>query len=536
MSVSAPSPAVSAALRPPTRLAALAGLGALAAAGLAAWLPLLGLALALGAALLVLLRDVPMPALGRVLVVLAAAAAIMGPNLALPGARAAFAFRVLALLIALGLSAYLLTGGSVRVPAGLGTPLVLAGAWAGWSAVSIGWARSPLAAVRWTALLSLMLALMIGVALVMRTRRGARWVLGVLGVTLALAILVGIAEILIGVRLPTSSLANRVGAFAATSFFGNQNNFATALSLALPFLVALPVVFRDARVRIAGLAGALVAITMILFTGSKANLLAVGLILVALVALLALDRGGRRMLVGALAVVAVAAALIIPSLQGAGPIPLPREAVAKLSFSTLQSQVEGQTGSGAVRSSLVGEGLSLFEGSAGLGVGAGNAESRIRAEAGFLGASNLHNWWLEVLVNLGIVGFGLFVALYLVMLRGQVRIARHAEDPLLRYLGLAGGLALIGFLAASLGPSTMVAFAPMWVTFGVCLGTMVLARGGSSPSGDPLRSSGAGSSPSGDPPRSSGAGSSPSGDPLRSSGAGSSPRSSHAAGPAGASA
>ncbi len=177
----------------------------------------------------------------------------------------------------------------------------------------------------------------------------------------------------------------------------------------------------------------------------------------------------------ALVVVGLIAALIIPSLSGNGPIPLPQAAVTKLDFGTLQEQVQTQSGSGAVRSSLLGQGIRLLDDSRGLGVGAGNAEGRIRAEAGFLGASNLHNWWLEVAVDTGIVGLALFVALYLIMLRGQLGPARRAADPLLRYLGLAGSMALAGFLAGSLGPSTMIAFAPMWVTFGLCLGTVVLA-------------------------------------------------------------
>jgi hypothetical protein len=53
---------------------------------------------------------------------------------------------------------------------------------------------------------------------------------------------------------------------------------------------------------------------------------------------------------------------------------------------------------------------------------------------------------------------------------------RSARDDLVRYLGLAGALALIGYVAGSLGPSTAIHFAPMWITFGLCMITMVLAR------------------------------------------------------------
>jgi len=46
----------------------------------------------------------------------------------------------------------------------------------------------------------------------------------------------------------------------------------------------------------------------------------------------------------------------------------------------------------------------------------------------------------------------------------------------MRYMGLAGLLALLGFITGSLACSTVIAFAPMWITFGLCLATIVLAR------------------------------------------------------------
>ena len=81
-----------------------------------------------------------------------------------------------------------------------------------------------------------------------------------------------------------------------------------------------------------------------------------------------------------------------------------------------------------------------------------------------------------VLVDTGIVGLFLYAWLYVYMFVGNIRVARRTHDPWLRYLGLAGALALLGFLAGSLGPSSAIHFAPMWITFGLCLTTIVLAR------------------------------------------------------------
>src|SRR5262249_2600643 len=155
----------------------------------------------------------------------------------------------------------------------------------------------------------------------------------------------------------------------ATSLFGNQNNFATYLALSLPYFLALPVVFRDVRLRALGVAGALVSLVLLLETGGKSNLIASALILVGLVVAVAASAPGRSGLVVALVVALAAAALVIPAAQGSGFVPLPKRTATKLNFSVLQQQVQAGTGSGAVRSALLRDGLNLVVETGGVGVG-----------------------------------------------------------------------------------------------------------------------------------------------------------------------
>ena len=58
-------------------------------------------------------------------------------------------------------------------------------------------------------------------------------------------------------HLPTfrAGAENRGGLIGVGSLFGNQNNFAMFLSLALPYFAVLPVVYRDVRLRLVGIAG-----------------------------------------------------------------------------------------------------------------------------------------------------------------------------------------------------------------------------------------------------------------------------------------
>jgi O-antigen ligase len=464
----------------PTRPAALVALalGVLAAGVLAVWEPAVGIGIAILALAVALIRAVPMPRVAQVAVVITAVAAIAGPNLAAPGAPYLFAFRVLIVVLGLALVAYLLMDGRVVLPAALPLPAGLLCVWVLWSALSMLWAEDVLAALRWTAFLAMMAGLAIALALVCRTRRRAVILLVVLGVTFVVAFAAAMVELVLGLRLPTSALLNqsRDTAFAATSLFGNQNNFATYLTLTLPYFLTLPVIFRDVRIKAIGFVGAAAALVGLLYTGSKSNLIAMGLILVGLLVVLAFDRRGRGRLLVGIAVAALAVLLVVPSVLGGGVIKLPQRAVTKFDFGILSAQVADRTGSGAVRSSLLGEGLDLVWQTGGLGVGAGNAEVRVRSIQQSPTVANLHDWWLEVLVDGGLVGFALYLGFFLTLLRGQLGAVRRARDDLVRYLGLAGALAMIGYIAGSLGPSTAIHFAPMWITFGLCMITMVLAR------------------------------------------------------------
>jgi teichuronic acid biosynthesis protein TuaE len=166
----------------------------------------------------------------------------------------------------------------------------------------------------------------------------------------------------------------------------------------------------------------------------------------------------------------------VPAVLGSGPVRLDERTVTKLDFGILQQQYESGSGSGAVRGNLLADGLSIVAETDGLGVGAGNAETRVRALDEFPGVANLHNWWLEVLVNGGVVGLALYVAFFLTLLRGQARVASRAADPLVRYMSLAGTLALVGWVIGSVGPSTAIHYAPMWIVFGLGMGSIALAR------------------------------------------------------------
>ena len=469
-------PAGSGAAPPPALVAAL--VGAVAAGAFAVWQPLAGLGLAIVVVVAVLLRDIPMRRLGPVLVVVTALAAVAGPNLAPPGAPGVFLFRILIVLLGLGVIGYLLMDGRLTLPAGLPRPAGILGIWLVWSALSIGWAEDTAAAIRWSSFMAMMIGLALAIALLCRRRRRAQILLWALAGAFALACLVAMAEAATGLHLPSfrAGTENRGGLIGVGSLFGNQNNFAAFLSLSLPYFAVLPVVFRDVRLKAIGFAGGAVALMFILLAGSKSGLLSAGFVVIGLLVLVGTDRRARGRLVVAGGIAVMAVALVVPVLQGAGPVKLDERTVTKLDFNILRSQIETEQGSGGVRNALLSDGLNIIGETNGLGVGAGNAETQVRALVNSPAVANLHNWWLEVLVDGGIVGLGLYLLFFLTLLRGQARAGRRTQDPFVRYMCLAGALSLIGWIIGSVGPSTAIHFTPMWIMFGLGMGALVLAR------------------------------------------------------------
>ncbi len=449
-------------------------MGAIAAAA-AVWFPLPALALAFVGLLVAAFAGRSLVSLGRGAVVLAAAAALLGPNLAPPGFPWLFAFRIVIIALLLGLLAWLLMGRSVPLPRPVTAPAVLLALLVALAVASLAWADDPLAAVRWSSFLIMMGALALAIPVVARRPDGLRALVIALTVVFGAACAVAVAELGLGVRLPTRDTVGDAGRrFGAASFFGNPNNFATYLSLTLPFFLVAPVIWKDARRRLLAYAGTGTALLLLLFTGSKSNLIAVGLVLAAFVLIVGGDRRARARVVGAGVVAVIAVAVVVPSVQGSGVVPLPQQAVSKFDFGLLAQQIESGTGSGGTRNSLTSQGLGLVADSRGLGVGAGNAEGRIRAQDSQIRVTNLHNWWLEVLVDLGIAGLILFVALWLTLVRGGLRAWRRGAGPATRWLGLASALALIGFVAGALGPSSAIHYAPMWITLGAAMAAMTL--------------------------------------------------------------
>ncbi len=403
-------------------------------------------------------------------------AALIGPVAALPGFPHLFAFRLLlALVVALGvplviMSARRIAWGRWKAAA----PLTL---WVAWLAVTLLWAPDKAAGLRYLLVLSTMLAVTAAAASAGVSHRRLRAFGYAMIVAYVFIVGVTVLEYTTGFRMPTSRLATVITSqdFAVTSVFRNQNDLATYLALCWPFLLGAAFVTR--RFRWLALSRVLTVVGALAFvrTGSRSSLLAAGISTIVILVLLALPREWlqtrRARVLGAILAVAL--------LAGAGYLLFNDSEsymLRQFRLSQLASDVSAKQGSGEYRTTLTDRGLMIAGESGLLGAGPGQADVLLASGTDAADIVNLHNWWLELYANGGLLGLALQLAFLTVLTLSLLGRARHAHDPFVRYL--AGGVvaALAGFVIGALGPSSSLSFAPMWTLFG--LGIAILALRG----------------------------------------------------------
>jgi teichuronic acid biosynthesis protein TuaE len=409
-------------------------------------------------------------------------AAVLGSVAAWPGLRTVSLFRILFVVLSIGGATWVLL--NRRLPRGVHVraPLLFLGFWVLWTLVSLSWAVDKGAAVRYSSFLVMMVSISAGTVLAIHNFRMLRVALSLLLLVFGFGLFIALFEITAGFRLPTSALIDLPERFqwAVTAFFHNQNDFATYIALWLPFLVAVPFLARSAPTVAAAAICALVSVICLLYTGSRTNLLALVLALPTLLVVLALRKGTSSTWWQWLLGIGLLCAVVCTGYLGmSGALPIVRLSeigVQHWRFDTLGAEIEAQTGSGGTRIRLTEGGLALARASRLLGVGPGNAEYHLRHMPGLETVHNLHNWWLEVLVNGGIFIFVGYLSFYAYLVYNLFMVATKTKTMLIAWVASALFAALLGYTLGSLSPSSAIHFTPMWIHFGLSLAVINLNR------------------------------------------------------------
>ena len=408
-------------------------------------------------------------------------AATVGSIVAWPTLRTLSAFRLLYLGLCVCGPTWLLLKRRFSVKIEVGGFVLFLAFWVVWSLGSLTWAVDKLAGVRYCIFLVMMSSLSIGTVLALNSVKTVRVVLLMLLLVFLLAIGIGLIEIVTDFRLPTSGLIGRPERYqwAVTSFFHNQNDFATYIALWLPFVLAAAFFTTRRSVLVpAAAVCALLSIFCLLYTGSRTNLLALALAIPSLLLIIAARRRTSIkswQVVPGLIILFGAAWAVYLGISGSLPLlTLPETGIQHWRFDTLGSEIAAGAGSGGSRINLVTNGLTTLRDAYLLGVGPGNAEYHLQRMPGTEEVYNLHNWWMEILVNGGIPAFAGYLLFYAALLYKLFQVAVEAESGILAYAGTSLFAALVGYTFGAVSPSSAIHFTPMWIHFGLSLAVIDL--------------------------------------------------------------
>ncbi len=294
---------------------------------------------------------------------------------------------------------------------------------------------------------------------------------------------IGMWEVMTGNHLPTSKyhissfstykaevsiLYKR--SFMPTTFFNNQNNFATYLTL------SIPVVFFYVRNTLWRLLLSGAGVFLLLATLSRANLIA--LFVEALALPFFLSRRQNAIYIPVL-ITSMVLSVFTVYVIATTPLGIKDQRIQRFYENVRMKIVNFMKGgmgkrelSTRIRIGLIQNSIYYFEKTSGLGTGPGQLEYYIDkypiAYTYYL--KNPHNWWLEILAKYGIPIFILYI-LFLIYL--FYNFLHFRQCPLAR--GFA--IALLGFIPGSISPSGMMTFFPMWAFFIMSIGYIKVLAG-----------------------------------------------------------
>jgi len=344
--------------------------------------------------------------------------------------------------------------------------------WLLYALCSIAWSVDPLQGGRYTVFLLSGILVCFGTIRYTQTEKSMvmlyrTWLIG-----LAVFVIAGIDEQYFQVNGGgISSLLGRAEGASELDVFGSPNEYATLLSLAIPFALTAARYLRSHLAKAFWVCVSFGGTVHVIVASSRANLLALILQLTVLVTVLTPSVRRVRtagVAVGVFLLVLVAVPNVVESCY--------EKVGQQLESVVVQARLE--TGSVGVRMNLVRNGLNFLVGTYGFGVGAGNGEVWMGSRAVYdtQGILSLHNWWLEILVDYGIWIFAGYMLCYIHILWSLWKEWRVSSTRNDRMISEALVLSMVGFAVASVSSSSIMALTPQWLLLAFALAFLNRAR------------------------------------------------------------
>jgi teichuronic acid biosynthesis protein TuaE len=294
-----------------------------------------------------------------------------------------------------------------------------------------------------------------------------------------LALLIALLEAFTPFRLPTSPYSDYAVFFGRkgtdfiefesevqalikttpTSFWGNPNNMGVAMVLMLPF-------FLLSNRPLYKYTGVFAIFIVIVMAGSRGVFIA---FVLGLLSYLVIKNAFNIFFI----LLIVSAGLIFaPNLIGSlknsdNPRVSAMAATGEILYVYLFEKSDS-LGSVGARQQLISNGIDALWTSNGLGVGGGGS-LEVQERLGGVGGkvASMHNFWVEVLVDAGVLFFALFMTWYFVIIWKLYKIYKKSKEFIYRYHAGALCVAMLIFLIAAVSASSVIYFFPMWLMFGM---------------------------------------------------------------------
>jgi len=345
--------------------------------------------------------------------------------------------------------------------------------WLGYAFISIVWAADQIAAFKNIIFLFTGISIIFFLVYYMRDINHFQYLYWIWISIFIVLIPVGLWEITTGNHLSVSNLIEEDRpwvTFAPTTVFGNQNDYAAFIVLAIPMIITAIRHYSKLYIRVVGVLVLLCGLFLLIMTTSRSCYLALftGLAFW----LLFFMRGKTKLkVISVVAAISIFLILFIPSTIY-DSFTLIGEEMSSL------SRVYNDEDAPDVRKNLIKNGLYFTAQSAGFGVGAGNVEYYMEKYSIYpVGrTTNIHNWWAEILTNYGIFIFAGYIIFYGSLLLNLWRAYKRIQSRNEKMICEALLIGLVSFFMASISSSSIIAFPPQWIFFGFALAFLNYTR------------------------------------------------------------
>ena len=127
--------------------------------------------------------------------------------------------------------------------------------------------------------------------------------------------------------------------------------------------------------------------------------------------------------------------------------------------------------SNSIRLNLILNGFYILGRTVGFGAGAGGIESWMTSFTPYPlgGITNMHNWWMEVLTEFGVLIFLAYLLFFIKLFRDLYKNMQHTTDPIIKAICMGLLCCMVSFIVGSIGPSSLMPFPWLWVFWAVAI-------------------------------------------------------------------